>query len=916
MGVYGREQEQAAIRALLTRARAGHGGSLVLTAEAGAGKTALLTETADGARAAGDMTVVATSGIESEAPLAFAALQRLLQPLLPRLDAVAAPQARALRVAFGQEAGDAGDRFLVFMGALSLLASAAEESPVLAVVDDAHWLDEASAAALHFVARRIAVEPVALLWAAREGDARRFEPADLPVINLAGLDLAGVSAILAEETGAEVAPEVSALLLANTGGNPLAIRELPSVLSTQHLRGEAPLPPRLPVTERIERVFLDRAHRLSQDAQTLLLVASADDSARLATVLQAAKCLGADPDSLAEVERSELVTVAEDHITLRHPLVRSAMYAAAPSAERRRVHAALASVLTRTEDADRRAWHRSSSVVEPDASVVADLVEAAERAERRGGHEAASAAWARAAELTTDSADRSRYLFAASMEAWLSANPDRARDLIDTAISETTDPQLLAVARRLRARVEWNTGSVKLAQRMLLEAAVDAAGHNPVLARELATEGVSIAVWGGDPDFNIDATALVPAPADDGPAREWTYHHMLLGLDRVVAGDYVGAAEPMSKAFAAHAGLPEDYDLLPGLSIGAIHVGEFDRSEVYLDRLLNRARSDGGVVMVLYALTRLAMVHLVTGRWSDAVSDATEAVSLGEVTGHHVLADTPRALLLLLAALRGEEDTFQDLAPLLDAATSRSSVGILDVVMRDVVHWAHGVHQGGNPGSAFHRYAQMTHDVPRRMAGMYRIEAAVRAGQSEAARLWVDHFVMFSAATRLPWAGAVAEHGEALLADPSDAEAHYVRALELHTETARGDRPGRPFNRARTELAYGEFLRRSRRRVDARAHLRAALEVFEGLRAAAWTERATQELRASGETVRKREDGAEAILTPQERQVAQLVRKGMSNKDVAAHLFVSPRTVDFHLRNVFTKTGVTSRGELIGLDLD
>jgi DNA-binding CsgD family transcriptional regulator len=475
---------------------------------------------------------------------------------------------------------------------------------------------------------------------------------------------------------------------------------------------------------------------------------------------------------------------------------------------------------------------------------------------------------------------------------------------------------LLAEARRLRARVEWNTGSVKLAQRMLLEAAVDVADHDPVRARELATEGVSIAVWSSDPSVEIDATALVPAPADDAPARERTYHHMLLGLDRVVVGDYARAVPPMRAAFAAHEGLPEDYHLLPGLSISAMHVGEFDRAEVYLTRLLGRARTHGGAVMVLYALTRLAMIHLVAGRWSDAVSEATEAVSLGEVTGHHVLADTPRAILLLMAALRGEEDTFLQLAPQLDAAMARGSAGILDVVLRDVVHWAHGVHQASNPDSAFHRFAQMSHDVTKRMAGLYRIEAAVRAGQTEAARLWVDHFVSFSAATGLPWAEAIAEHGEALLAGPDAAEAHFLRALELHDASARGDQPGRPFNRARTELAYGEFLRRARRRVDARAHLRAALETFEGLRAAAWTERATRELRASGESVRRRDVAGEATLTPQERQVAQLVQQGLSNKDVAAQLFVSPRTVDFHLRNVFTKTGVSSRGELIGLDLE
>ncbi|MFZ2016096.1 MAG: AAA family ATPase [Nocardioides sp.] len=486
MGVHGREPEQAAIGDLLTQARGGQGGSLVLTAEAGAGKTSLLAEAADGARAAGDMTVVTTSGIESEAPLAFAALQRLLAPLSGSLDRIPAPQAQALRVVFGMEAGDAGDRFLIFLGVLSPLADAGERQPVLVVVDDAQWLDDASAAALQFVARRIAMEPVALLWAARENAARPFDTTDLPTLRLAGLGLAGATAILSEQTRAEVSPEVAALLVANTGGNPLALRELPSILTPGQLAGTEPLPPRLPVTERIERVFLDRARRLSEDAQTVLLVASADDSTRLATVLKAAETLGADTGSLGELETSGLVDVDGDRLRLRHPLVRSAMYEAAASGERRRVDGALASALDREEDADRRAWHLSSSVVEPDESVVAELVAAAARAGRRGGHEAASAAWERAAELATDPDQRASHLYAAATSAWASAHPDRARDLIEKASTEARDPLLLADARRLRGRIEWNTGSVKLANRMLLEAAVDASGHDQARARELA----------------------------------------------------------------------------------------------------------------------------------------------------------------------------------------------------------------------------------------------------------------------------------------------------------------------------------------------------------------------------------------------------------------------------------------------
>jgi DNA-binding CsgD family transcriptional regulator len=920
VALHGREPEQEAIADLLTAARAGHGGSLVITAEAGAGKTALLRAAADEATRSGGVTVLSTSGIESEAPLAFAALQRLLAPLVGSLDRVPPPQAHSLRVAFGLEAGDAGDRFLVFLGALSLLASAAEESPVLAVVDDAQWLDDASAAALQFMARRIAVEPVALLWAARENAPRAFDTTDLPVLRLQGLGLAGATAVLAEETSMEVSPEVAAMLVANTGGNPLALRELPGVLTSGQLSGAEALPPRLPVSERVERVFLDRARRLSDDAQSLLLVASADDSTRLATVLGAAETLGVDVDAMAELERSGLVAVAGDQVTLRHPLVRSAVYDAAPSAERRRVHAALASMLTREEDADRRAWHRASSVVEPDASVVAELVAAAERAERRGGHEAAAAAWGRAAELDSDSAQRARHLFAASMAAWVSAHPDQARDLVEKAIAETDDPLLLADARRLRGRIEWNTGSVKLANRMLLEAAADAADHDPVRARELAGEAVSIAAWDGDSGTRIDATTLVPAPPDDAPARERAYDGLLRGCAHVVAGDYAAAAAPFRRAFTVHEETPEDYELLPNLSICAFHLGDYDRSEAYMQRLLALARNNGVAVMVLYALTRLAIIDLVAGRWADAVGDAAEAVSLGEATRHQILADTPAALLMLLAAQRGDDESFHDLSSRMEQATSRTAAGVLDVVLRDVVHWANGVRlaltEPGRPASAFHQLAQMSHDVPKRMAGLDRIEAAVRADQTEAARLWVDDFAGFAAATGEPWAGAVASHGRALLADSDQADALFGEALALHDEAAQGGRAGRRFDRARTELAYGEFLRRSRRRVDARVHLRAALEVFEDLRAKPWAERAATELRASGETVRRRDDAAvEVTLTPQERQVAQLVQKGMSNKDVAAQLFVSPRTVDFHLRNVFAKTGVSARGELIGIDL-
>ena len=532
--LHGRVTEQARTAQLLDAARSGHGGALVVLGDPGTGKTALLTDVLDAASQ--DMRVLQTQGIESEAPLAFAALQRLLRPLMSLAGDLPERQAKALRVAFGMEAGEGdGDRFLVFLAALSLLAEAADTQPVLVVVDDAHWLDDASAAALLFVARRIEVERVAMLFAAREMDVRTFDFGDLPVLRLAGLDLAASTGLLRERTDSHVSPEVAAQLLVSTGGNPLALVEMPQVLSSDQLAGRSGLPGHLPVTATIERVFLDRARRLSPGAQQLLLVAAADDSMQLATVEVAAAAMGAGPVALAEAERSGLVQITGSTVEMRHPLVRSALYAAATSVDRREVHAALADALPGPDDADRRAWHRAASVDRPDAAVVADLEAAAGRAEQRGGHEAAAAAWERAAELSPDGA-RAQRLFSAARSAWLAGRPARARALVDAARAAAEDPLLLADVIRLRARVEWNTGSVKVAHRMLLEAARDVVVHDAARAREMAMVAAAIAAFGGDSGVDIDPAAFATIPAD-ASERQRCYAELTLGLCEVVAGE-------------------------------------------------------------------------------------------------------------------------------------------------------------------------------------------------------------------------------------------------------------------------------------------------------------------------------------------------------------------------------------------
>jgi DNA-binding CsgD family transcriptional regulator len=604
-----------------------------------------------------------------------------------------------------------------------------------------------------------------------------------------------------------------------------------------------------------------------------------------------------------------LVTVTDGRIQMRHPLVRSAVYTAATSSERRRVHAALAEAMVREEDADRRAWHRSASVEEPDETVVGELVDAALRALRRGGHEAATAAWERAAELTEDQDARADRVYQAARAAWLAGRPDRARRLADLARVEATDPLLFADIVRLRARIEWNTGSVHLAHRMILEGARDVAPHDVGRAREMAMFGAAIASFGASSGVAIDPVSFAAPPPETAPARERCFAGLLIGLDHVLSGDWAAATTVLDRTFETARQLEEeDQDLLPNLGIAALHTGDPAAAEQYHQQLLTRARNTGAVVMVLYSLTRLPWSDVVAGSWSTVVARCNEAIALGEGTQQPVLAGAPRVWLLLLAALRGQDD-FDSLAAEVDEVLAAPATGILDVLIRDITRWARGVRAFDRPPTAFHHLAQISHHITKRMAAIDRLEAAARAGHPEAAQLWIEDLEAFHVATGQSWAAAAAAHGRALLADENDAEAHFRQALALHADSPR------VFDRARTQLAYGEYLRRARRRVDAREHLRAALATFEDLQAKPWVDRASQELRASGETIRRRDVSTTSDLTPTELQVAQLVRQGMSNREVASQLFVSPRTIDFHLRNVFAKTGVTSRMELAQLAL-
>ncbi len=907
--LYGRALESARLDALFADAVAARGGVMVVRGDPGVGKTALL---ADACSRATGARVLWTQGIESESPLAFAALHRLLRPVLPCLDRLPPPQAQALRAAFGELEGTVGDRFVVFIATLGLLSEAAEEQPIIAVADDAQWLDAASAEALLFVARRLLADRVALVFGAREGDVRRFHGNGLPELALGGLDAASAGALLTERAGAPVSAEVCAALVAQTGGSPLALTELPAALSAGQLAGTARLPDPLPLTAGVERTFLDRSRRLPADAQTLLLVAAADDSGQIAAVGPAAAALGADGPALEVAERSGLIQTQGPELWFRHPLVRSAVYGAATASERQRVHRALAESLA--IDPDRRTWHLALATAGPDDDVAADSDAVAERAERRGGHEAACTAWQRAAELTTEAETRARRLQNAAMSAWLGGQTGRAHVLAEDARRYATDPVLRSDIDRLRARLEWNVGSAQSGQSIVLRAAQEIAPFDGARALEMAMLGTTLAAFGDGSDVGVDPATFLPLLPDDAPVRLQCCRALITGQQYLLRGRMRAAAQTLRWAFELHQPQPGDVDLLANMGLAAVHLGDDAVVHRNLTGLRDFGRQSAAVSVVVFAQARLPLADLPAGRWDAASASATEALELARTAGLPSMTALPLAWQTLLAALRGSQDGADALEEL-ERLRARQPIGIVSVAVADLIEWAKGVTAAGasDTDAAMRHLGRLRHPAMRRLAALDLLEAASRTGgHANRSQTWVRELEQFALDTGAAWAAAIAAHGRALLAadgDTDDPEPHFLTAMAEHS------RASRPVAQARTQLAYGEFLRRSRRRVDARAQLRTALDVFTEVGARPWADRARQELRASGETARKRDPSTALRLTPQERQIASLVSRGHSNADVAAQLFLSRRTVEFHLSNAYQKLGVGSRGDLVRLAL-
>jgi DNA-binding CsgD family transcriptional regulator len=897
VGLVGRERECAAIDHVVDRALEGESGSLVLRGDAGIGKTALLERAAG---RASEMLVLRCGGIEAESNLAFAGLYGLVRPILDELDELPGKQGAALAGALGLAASAETDRFLVSAGVLGLLAAAAENQPVLCLVDDAQWLDHPSADALVFSARRLRGERLAMLFAARLGEERRFDATGLPELLVDAVDARAAASLLAF-CSREAAPSVRERLLGEAAGNPLALLELPAGLSDEQLAGDAPLPDAIPLTPRLQGVFRQRIDRLPQPTQTALLIVAADNTGDVATVLRAGARSRLPADALDCAETADLVRTSGGTITFRHPLVRSALYDGATLSQRQRAHSALADVLAGEEHADRRVWHQAMATLTADEEVAAALEASARRSRARAAHSSAATALLRAAELSTDEDRRTRRIAAAAQAAWDAGQPDRAREAVSRALPVAGD-ELKARLLHLSGVIEALCGSLDAAIAQLLEGAD--VSTDPSLTLELLLEAAEAASFTGRLPMVVqlgERAASLPVAS----GRDRLLAAILTGFGFAYSGQHELAQARLAQA-VDEADALDDPRALMLAALAASIAGDMGAGLPYATRAVEGARRLGLLSVLPQALQQLAMELNYNSSFALAYAAAEEGYRLSLDVGHG--SGWHLANMATAEASLGKEVLAREHAEEVLAIGQRSG----STFLAGVAEWTLAFLDltTGRPAEAADRLLaltmlerQDTNPLITLICIPDTIEAAVRCGRGDELG---ERYAAFEGWTRL--AGTEARRAllarcQAMLAVRPPDEA-FGEAIAVAHALPR-------FQRARTELLYGEWLRRERRRQEAREHLRAARELFRSLGAVRWEERAEAELRASGETARKRDPSTLDDLTPQELQIAGLVTQGLTNREIAAQLYLSPRTIDYHLRKVFSKLGITTRTELV-----
>ena len=905
----GREREREAIERLLSRARLGVSGTLVVLGEPGVGKTALVEDAVSGLDG---MQLLRATGLEAERHLPFGGLLQLLRPLLHRIDELPRPLATALSgaLAISDDASGGGDRFMIGAAVLALLARSAEDAPLAVVVDDLHALDLPSAEALLFASRRLAADPVAVLAAARSPEADRLVTG-LPLLRLAGLDQDAAVALVTRATGGTLAAGRLDALLRLASGNPLALIELAAADLDALVTDPADLPARVPET--VATAFAHRLDLIGEDCRNALLVAAVCGG-DLTVTTAACTALGLAPDALAEAEDADLVSVRAGQVTFRHPLLRAAVYSGAGARQRRAAHVAVARALPDV-DADGRAWHLSEGVWGPDAELSEMLAAAGERARVRSAYAVASGAFERSARLSPDPERRADRLLRAAETAWAAGLTDRALGVLDAHQREgpAADGQLRELA--LRGAIAARTGRLGDARDMLL-AAAELSG-DPAEQCVLIADAVHASFYlAGAPTASRLAKRLVELTPAVTDRRARALGLVAIGLARVLAGEEGGATD-LRAAVPLIESTRELY-ADPQRASCVMLVPLFLRDATggaTLRKYVDQVRHEAGVGALPAVLFHVARDQATSSSWAEAEANYAEAVRLAGETGQVTERLMSLAGLSWLESRMGREEACREHAAEVQAAPATADLHMAEAWVRYAVGDLEL--SLGQPARAVEEFRWLealmrTHQLADvdLVPGPELVEALLRLGRPDEAESAAASYERAAVAKGQPWALARAARARGLLTDGGSAGECFERALALHAATL--DR----FETARTRLAHGEWLRRAARRVDARSQLRAALDDFEVLGAARWAERAATELAATGEHVRRRGADPRSMLTPQELQVSLLLMEGRTTREAAAALFLSPKTVEYHLRKVYTKLGIGSRVELAQVLVD
>ena len=912
----GRVSECATLRGLIATVKSGSSQVLVLRGEAGVGKTALLEFTAE---MASGVRCLHVAGVQSDMELAFAGLQQLCAPLLNHHDELPEPQREALNVAFGRGVGAAPDRFLVGLAVLSLMAAAADDRPLLCLIDDTQWLDQVSAQTLAFVARRLLAEPVGIVFAARDAGAQAL--AGLPELMIGGLSDADARDLLDSVVLGRIDARVRDRIVAETRGIPLALLEVPRNVSAAELSGGFGNLGVRRSAGQIEESYVHRVQSLPAETRKLLLVAAAEPVGDAALFLRVAARLGIAVDALGPAEAGGLIEFGP-RMRFHHPLVRSAAYRAADMADRRAIHRALADATDPQSDPDRRAWHAANAATGPDDAVAAELEASAGRAQKRGGIAATATFLERATALTSDPARRVARAIAAAQAKRDAADPAAAHELLAVAELGPLSHLQNAQVARLRAQMEFarsrggELGSPPLAEpaSQLLEAAMRLENLDDDLAREAYLEALTAAMYAGrlgEPGALPNVAEAARAAVGRVPNLQRPIDLLLSGLANLITSGTSEAAVPLRAALEqiCHAP-PSDGQPLRLASLGLAVVQEIAAGELWDDaiwhqlasNMVRRARDSGALAVLPSALVFLAGTHIFAGEFATAATLLEEATSIAAATDHFA---PMRYHSLSLATLRGIP---ADVLPNLEAAAARGTARGEGRAL-GMNGWATAVLNNGL-GRYEEAFAAAREACEYDDLGLHGwrlselIEAAVRCGELETADVAARRLEERAGASGTDFGLGFSASARALIADDEHADVLFAEGIE------RLERTRMVIHLARAHLRYGEWLRRVNRRVDARRHLGKAHEMFTRMGAQAFAERARRELVATGEKIAKQPSGSGDELTAQETQIARLAGDGFTNQEIGAQLFISTHTVEWHLRKVFVKLGITSRRQL------